>query len=123
MYIPAQSLPHLPPSNIGNSMQGQTIEQLVILQQILPDAIHNQVKQLMLLVQEQRDRQIANLLLRVLVRTDQVDCLQVSEVDVPSEDVDVQQLADVFLAMVAIEVAFLELLPYVRELFVDAFLF
>ena len=123
MYIPAQSLPHLPPSNIGNSMQCQTIEQLIILQQILPDAIHDQVKQFMLLVQKERHRQIANLLLRVLVRTDQVDCLQVSEVDVPPEDVYVQQLAHVFLAVVSIEVTFPELLPYVRELFVDAFLF
>jgi len=123
MYIPTQRLPHLPPSYIGNSMQCQTIEQLIILQQILPDAIHNQVKQLMLLVQKQGNRQIANLLFRVLVRTDQVDRLQVSEVDVPSENVDVQQLADIFLAVVAIEVALPELLPYVCELLVDALLF
>jgi len=104
-------------------MQCQTVEQFVILQQVLPDAIHNQVKQLMLLVQKQRDRQIPNLLFRVLIRTDQIDCLQVSKVDVPPEDVNVQQLADIFLAVVSIEVTFPELLPYVRELSVDAFLF
>ena len=84
MYVPTQSLAHLSPTNICNGVQRQTIEQLIMTQQILSYAIHYQMKQLMLFVQKQRNSQVSDLLLTVLVRTDQIDSLEVSEVDVPS---------------------------------------
>ena len=81
------------------------------------------MKQLMLFVQEQRNSQVSDLLLTVFIRTDQIDSLKVSEVDIPSQYVDVQQFAHVFLFMVSIQISILELLPDVRELFVDPLLF
>ena len=77
----------------------------------------------MLFMQKQRNSQVSNLLLAIFVRTDQVDGLQVSEVDIPSQDVDVQQFANVFLFVVPVQVAILELLPDVCQLFVDPLLF
>ena len=79
------------------------------------------MKQFVLLMQEQRHSQVPDLLLRVFVRTDEVDCFQVSEVDIPPQYIDVQQLADIFLAVIAIEIPFLEFLPYIRKLLIDAF--
>jgi len=71
------------------------------------------MQELMLLMQKQRYSQIANLLLRVFIRTDQIDGLQMPKVHVPSQYIDIQQLANVFLLVVSIEVSILELLPYV----------
>jgi len=45
-----------------------------------------------------------------------------SEIDVPPQDVDVQELADIFLLLVAVEPAVSELLPYVGQFLVDALL-
>jgi hypothetical protein len=75
-----------------------------------------------LLVQEQGDGEVSNLLLRVLGGRDEVDRFEMSEIDVPPENVDVQQLADVFLLLVAVEPAVPELLPYVGQFLVDALL-
>lgn len=91
-------------------------------QQILPYAVHDKMKQLMLFVQKQRDSQVSDLLLTVLIRTDQIDSLEVSEVNVPSEYVDVQQFAHVFLPVVPVQISVLEFLPDVGELFIDPLL-
>lgn len=48
----AQSFSHLPASHVCNRMQGQTIEQFVVIQEVLSYAIDDQVQQLMLLVKK-----------------------------------------------------------------------
>ena len=123
MYIPTQRLAHLPTPHIRDRMQRQTIEQLIMIEQILAYTVHNQMQQLMLFMQKQRHSQVPNLLLGVLIRRDQIDRLEMAEIDIPAQDVDIQQLADVFLPVVAIEIALLELLPDVRQLLVDPLLF
>ena len=70
-------------------MQRKAIVELIVIRQILPNAVHNQMQQLMIFVQEQRDRQVPYLFLRVLVRGYQVHSLKVSKVDIPPQDVDV----------------------------------
>jgi hypothetical protein len=50
------------------------------------------VQQLVLLVEEEGHGQISNLLFRVLVGGDQVDSLEVTEVDVPTEYVYIEEL-------------------------------
>ena len=46
----------------------------------------------MLLVKKQGHGQVADLLFRILIGGNQVDGLEMSEVDVPAEDVYIQQL-------------------------------
>jgi hypothetical protein len=94
-----------------------------VIREVLPYAVDNQVKQLVRFMQEERHSQIPNLLFRVLVCGNQVHGLQVSEIHVPSQDVDVQQLADILLLVVAGQAAALELRSDVRELLVYALLF
>lgn len=50
MYVVTQSFAHLPASHIGNRMQSQTIEQLIVAHQVFPYAVDNQMQQLMLFV-------------------------------------------------------------------------
>jgi len=59
----------------------------------------------MLLVEEESYGEITDLLFGVLVRGNEIDRLEVTEVDVPTEDVYIQELADVFLLVVAAEVS------------------
>lgn len=92
MDIGAKSLAHLSPPHIRNSMQRQAIIQLIIVQQIFPDTVNNKVEQLMLLVKEKSDGQVSNLLFRVFGGGYEIDSFQVAEIDVPSEDVDVEEL-------------------------------
>lgn len=92
MDIGTESFAHLPSADIGNCVECQTIIQLVVVQQVLLDAVYDQMEKVVFLVEEQRDGEIANLFLRVLCRGDQVDGFQVSKVDVPPEDVDVEKL-------------------------------
>ena len=94
MNLSAQSFSHLPTSHIGNGMQGQAVVELVVIEQILADAIDDEMKQLMLFVQEQGDCQVSDLFFRVFVGRDEVDCFQVPKVHGVSQDVDVQQLRD-----------------------------
>lgn len=123
MDLGAESLPHFPSSYIGNGVQCQTVEQLVVIQQILPYAVHDKVQQLMLLVEEQSHGKIANLLLRVFLCRDQVDGLEMAKINIPAQNVDVEELADVFLLVVATQVAILEFLPNIGQFLVDSLLF
>lgn len=91
-----------------------------MVEQIFANTVDDKVQQFVLLVEEQRHGQITDLLLRVLVGRDQVDSLEMTKIDVPAQDVDVQQLADVFLLMVATQVAILELLTDIGKLLVDS---
>ena len=119
MYVTTQSLAHLPSADICDGMQRQAIEQLIVTLQILPDTVDYQVKQLMLFMQEQGNSQVSNLLLTILIRTDQIDSLKMSKVDIPSEYVDVQQFAHILLLVVPVQVSILKLLPDVCQLFID----
>lgn len=90
MNLSTQSLSHFPATNVGNRVESQAVEQLIVIQQVLSYTVDDQVQELVLLVQEEGHGQVTNLLLRVLVRRDEVDRLEVAEVDVPSENVNVE---------------------------------
>lgn len=92
MHLSAQRLSHLPATHVRDRMQGETVEELIVVEQIFPDAVDDQVQQLVLLVEEEGHGQVPDLLLGILVGRDQVDGLEVAKVDVPAEDVDIQQL-------------------------------
>lgn len=123
MYVPTQRLSHFSSTHIGYGMQRQTVVELIVTGQILPNAVYHQMQKLMLFMQEQSHSQVSNLFLRILVGRDEIDGFEVAKVDVPAEDVDVQQLADIFLLVVAVEVSILELLADVGQFLVDPLLF
>ena len=104
-------------------MKRQAIEELIVAHQILPYAVDNQMQEFMLFMQEERDGEVADLFFGVLVRRDEINSLQMPEVDIPPQYVYVQQLANIFLSVVAIEVPILELLPYVGQLLIDSLFF
>lgn len=122
MDLSAQGFAHFSASDIGNGMQRQTVEQLIVVKEVLANTVDDEVQKLVLLVEKQGHGQISNLLLRVLVGRDEVHGLEVTKVDVPSQDVDVQEFADIFLLVVAAEAAVLELLSDVGKLLVDSLL-
>lgn len=122
MHLGAKRLAHLPATNIGNSMQSQAVEKLVMIQQILPDAVDDEVQQLVLFVQEERHGKIADLLFGILLRRYEVDRLEMAKVDVPPQYINVQQLADILLLVVAAEAAVLEFLSNIGQLLVYALL-
>lgn len=90
MDLISQSLTHLLTTDIGNRMQRQTIIQLIIIQQILPNTINNQMQQFVLLVQEQRNGQVPNLLLGILGGRDEIDGLEMAEINIIPLDIDVE---------------------------------
>lgn len=53
MNFPAQGFTHLPAADIGDCMQGQAVEELVVIQQVFSYAVYNQVQKLVFLVEEQ----------------------------------------------------------------------
>jgi hypothetical protein len=137
--IATQGLSHLSASDIRNGMKSQAIVKLIDAHKILPNTIDNQMEEFVLLVEEERHGEISNLLLRVFGCGDQVDGFEVTKVDVPAENIDVQQLfgsvaisafnrrsvaylADVFLLGVAVQAAVPEFLPDIGQLLVDALL-
>lgn len=63
MYVGTQSLSHLSSTNIRNCMQCKAIVQLIMIQKILLDAVHYQMKEFVFLIEEQCYRQVPNLLL------------------------------------------------------------
>jgi hypothetical protein len=104
-------------------MQRQAVEQLIVIQQILPNAVNHQMQKLVFLVQEQRHGKVANLFFGVLGCRDEVDGFEMPKVDVPAQDVYVEELmqsqseipalsassrthfADVFLLVISAQVA------------------
>lgn len=122
MNVKGQGFTHLLSSYIGDSVQSQAVVEFVDIGQILANTVDNQMQQLMFLMQKQCNSQITNLLLRVLCSRDKVDSLEMAKVDVPAQDVDVQQLANIFLLVVSTQAALLEFGSYVCQLFVDALL-
>lgn len=68
-------------------MQRETVVELIVIQQVLPDAVNNQVQEFVFLVEEEGDGEVSNLFFRVFGRRDEVDGFEVSEIDVPSENV------------------------------------
>ena len=92
MYFRAQGLAHLPAADVGDGVQSEAVEQLIVIQQVFSNAVDDEMKQLMLFVQEQGHGEVADLFLRILVRRDQVDRFKVTEIDVPSQNIDIKQL-------------------------------
>ena len=62
MDVGTERLSHLTPSNIGDSMKRQAVVELVIVQEILLDAVYNQMQKVVGLVEKQSDGEISNLL-------------------------------------------------------------
>lgn len=122
MHVRTEGFTHLSASDIGHRMQRQAIIQLIHIEQVLPDTVDDQVEELMLLVEEQGNGQISNLLFGIVLGRDQVDGLEVTEIHIVTLDIDVQQLADVFLLLVAIQVPVFELLPDIGQFLVDPLL-
>lgn len=123
MNLTSQRLAQLLTTNIGNRVQRQTVIQLMMIQKVLPDTVHNQMEQLMLLMQEERHGQVPDLLLRVFRRRDEIHRFKMTKIDIVALDVDVKQLAHVFLFLVAIQVGGLEFLSDVGQLLIHTLLF
>ena len=73
-------------------MERQTIIQLIMAQQILSDAVHDEMQEFVFLVQEESDGEISNLLFRVFCGRNEVDRFEMAEVDIPAEYVNVEKL-------------------------------
>lgn len=93
-----------------------------MIQKVLANTVDDEVEELVLFVKEQGNRQVANLLLRVLARRNEVDSFEMTKINIPAQNINVQELADVFLLVVAAEVPVLELLSNIGELLVDSLL-
>lgn len=89
MNIGGKRFTHLAPTHIRDSMQCETVMELIITDQILPDTVDDQMQQFMLLMQKQRHRKVPNLLFRIFVRRDQVDRFEVSKLHLIPLYVDV----------------------------------
>lgn len=92
MDIRTQGFTHFPPTNIRNGVQRQAVVELIMIQKVLFDAVDDEVKEVVALIEEKCNGEISYLLLRVLRRRYQVDCLQMPKVDIPAKYVDVEQL-------------------------------
>lgn len=122
MDLSSQRLAKLPTTDISHGMQRQAVVQLIMIQQILADTIHDQVEQFMLLVQKQSHGEIADLLLGVFGRRNEIDGFKVTKIDIIALNVDVKQLAYVFLLLIAVQTTGLELLADVGQLLIHALL-
>jgi hypothetical protein len=71
-------------------VQSEAVEQLVVVQQIFPYAVDDQMQKLVLFMQHEGHGKIANLFFRVLGSRDEVDSFQMAEIDVPSQDVNIE---------------------------------
>lgn len=63
-----------------------------MVEEVFPYAVDNQVQQFVLFVEEQGHGKVSDLLLGVFIRGYEVDGFEMAEIDVPSEDVYVQEL-------------------------------
>lgn len=100
MYFATKRFSHLAATNVGNCVQRQAVEELIVVEKIFSDAVDYEMQELVLLVEEQGHGEVANLLLRIFVGRYKVDSLEVAEVDVPSKDVYVQKLPENVLVVV-----------------------
>lgn len=50
MDLAAQHLAHLPAADVCDGVEGKAVEQLIVVQQILPDAVEDEVHELVLFV-------------------------------------------------------------------------
>lgn len=122
MHFTTQRLSHFSSTHVRNCVQRQAVKQLIVIQKILPYTVDHQMQELVLLVEEQGHGKVANLLLRVLVGRNQIDSLQMSKLDVESQDVDIQKLANIFLPVISAQIPILELLSNIGQLFINPLL-
>ncbi len=52
VHLRAQSFAHLPASHIGNGMQGKAVKQFVVIEEVFPDAVDDEMEELVLFVEE-----------------------------------------------------------------------
>lgn len=90
MDISAQCLSHFPTTNVRDRVEGQAVEELIVIQKVLANAVDHQMQEFVFFVEEQGDSQIANLLFGVLVGGDKVDGFEMPEINVPAKNVYVQ---------------------------------
>ncbi len=67
MHLPAQGFSHLPASHVGDGVECQAVEQLIVVEQVLSYTIDDQMQQFVLFVEEEGHGEVADLLLRVLL--------------------------------------------------------
>src|SRR6478752_8952321 len=89
MDLSIESFTHFSASHVRNRMEGETVEKLVMVEKILSNTVDDKMQELVFLVKEQRHGQISDLLLRVFIRRDQIDGLEVPEIDIPTQNIDV----------------------------------
>ena len=65
MNVATQGLAHFSSTHIGNGVQCETIVQLVVIEEVLPNAVDNKMEEVMLLVEKQGNSEIADLFFRV----------------------------------------------------------
>jgi hypothetical protein len=92
VHIATEGLSQFTATDIGYRMKRQTVEKLVDVKEILSYAVDDQGQQFVLLVEEECHGKVSNLFFRVLVRRDEIHGFEMSESDVPAEDVYVQKL-------------------------------
>lgn len=116
MDVLAQRFCHLRSTNIGDSMKGQAVVDLVILVQVLPYRVDDKTKKVGVLVHQQCDCEISlatvtdrdtwpllehqgrethDLLLAVLVARNQIDRLHMSNVHFVAQNVRIEHLRDI----------------------------
>ena len=99
-HVRRQQGGHLRAAHVGDEGQGQALEGLIAGDQVGPHGIEDEAEEVVALGQQQRARQVADLLLRVPGRRDQVGGLAVPEFDVMAQHVDVQQLPHILFLVV-----------------------
>jgi hypothetical protein len=116
MDVLAQRFCHLRSTNIGDSVKGQAVVDLVILVQVLPYRVDDKTKKVGVLMHQQRDCEISlatvtdrdtwpllehrglethDLLLAVLVARNQIDRLHMSNVHFVAQNVRIEHLCDI----------------------------
>jgi hypothetical protein len=95
MHIRTERLAHLPATDIGNCVQRQAVVELEMVFQVFPYTVDDKMEKLVLFVQEEGDGQVSNLLFRVLCAGNEINGLEMTEIDVPAENIYVEKLGGV----------------------------
>jgi hypothetical protein len=55
MDVSAQRLSHLPTTHVRDRMEGEAVEQLIVVEEVFSDTVDDQVQQLVFLMEEEGD--------------------------------------------------------------------
>jgi hypothetical protein len=70
-------------------MQRKTIVVFIMIEEILSDAVDDEVKKFVFFVEEEGHGEIAYLFFGIFVRRDEIDRFKMSKINVPSENIDI----------------------------------